>query len=76
MADEVVFKDQDGNEIPVATVPATIEEIKESFAQRRGIEVPPQLLPDTGTVFSINGVMYKVTYVNTGKTRFSASPVL
>lgn len=76
MADEVIFKDQDGNEFPVATVSATPEEIKESFAQRRGVEVPPQLLPNTGTIFSINGVMYKVTYVNEGKVRFSASPIL
>lgn len=73
MADEVIFKDQEGNEIPVATVSATPDEIKESLAPKQGI---PQLLPDTGTIFSINGVMYKVTYVNTGKTRFSASPIL
>lgn len=74
MADEVIFKDQEGNEIPIATVSATPEEIKESLAPKQVII--PQLLPDTGTVFSINGVMYKVTYVNTGKTRFSASPIL
>ncbi len=74
MADEVIFKDQYGNEIPVATVPATSEEIKESLEPKK-VEIP-QLLPDTGTIFSINGVMYKVAYVNTGKNRFSASPVI
>jgi hypothetical protein len=74
MADEVIFKDQEGNEIPIATVSATPEEIKESLAPKQVII--PQLLPDTGTVFSINGAMYKVTYVNIGKTRFSASPVI
>lgn len=74
MADEVIFKDQNGNEIPVATVPATIDEIKESIVPKQ-VEIP-RLLPSTGTVFSISGVMYKVTYVNEGKNRFSASSIL
>jgi len=75
MSDEVIFKDQNGNEFPVVTVPATLEEIKESLAPKQA-DVPPQLLPSTGTVFSINGVMYKVSYVNEGKNRFSANPIL
>lgn len=32
-------------------------------------------LPEVGTRFFIDGVEYKITYVNEGKSRFSAIPV-
>jgi len=32
-------------------------------------------LPQVGTKFFIEGVLYKVIYVNEGKRRFSASPM-
>ncbi|MBU0598865.1 hypothetical protein KKF61_07835 [Patescibacteria group bacterium] len=61
-------------EVDITTKPATVEEIKESIREQH-VEVPRQILPSTGTIFSIGGVMYKVTYVNNGKERFSANPV-
>ncbi len=72
MADEVIFKDRNDKEISVATVPIT--DIKESITKNSN-EISTQILPNIGTIFSINGVMYKVVYVNNGKDRFSASPV-
>jgi hypothetical protein len=74
MADEVTLLDHNGNEITVVTSPITAEETEEPMISKP-VEISNQILPPTGTVFSIGGVMYKVTYVNNGRNRFSASPV-
>jgi hypothetical protein len=77
MSEEVTFSDGVGGEIKVQTNPATSEEIKESISlQKTENIVSTQILPSIGTIFSIAGNIYKVTYVNEGKNRFSASPVL
>lgn len=74
MADEVTLLDHNGNEITVVTSPITAEETEEPMISKP-VETSNQILPPTGTVFSIAGNLYKVTYVNNGRNRFSASPV-
>jgi len=63
-------------DIKVATDELNIEdlqdEVKTKYQKARG-EVS---LPEVGLEFSINGQIFKVTYVNEGKKRLSVEPVV
>jgi len=48
-----------------------IKDGKEQIEKEKKEEI---VLPEIGTKFLVNGVSYKVCYINEGKQRFSAEP--